>query len=53
MDDLAIAIWRCCRDWPVVMPTVLGMGKCGLCGEVPEPTDKTLAEYMAERRLTN
>jgi hypothetical protein len=42
-----LAIWRCCRDWPV---NPLGkIGRCGICGERPEPTSKTLDEFMAER----
>ncbi|HET8767587.1 MAG TPA: hypothetical protein VFM86_09710 [Pedococcus sp.] len=49
MSELPVAIWRCCRDWPVVMPNVVGMGRCGYCGETPEPTDKTVEQYMAER----
>jgi hypothetical protein len=25
---------RCCRDWPII--PLERVGKCGLCGEVPE-----------------
>ena len=29
-----IAVYRCCRDWPV---SVLDpVGPCGLCGEIPD-----------------
>lgn len=42
-----IAIFRCCRDWP--MYPMIPMGRCGLCGERPIYTDKTVAQYMAER----
>ena len=48
--NLPIAIYHCCRDWPVVMPLVAGMGRCGYCGEIPDPTDKTVEQYMAERK---
>lgn len=46
---LPIAIYRCCRDWPVFSPVIVPLGKCGYCNEVPEYTDKTLEQYMAER----
>ena len=42
-----IAIYRCCRDWPC--STLAKMGRCGDCGEVPQWTDKTVEQYMAER----
>lgn len=46
-----VTIVRCCRDWPVF--TLARMGKCGFCGERPEPTDKTVDEYMAERETAS
>lgn len=42
-----LAIWHCCRDWPV--NPIGRMGRCGDCGERPEPTTKTVEQYMAER----
>ena len=53
MTDMTklLAIFRCCRDWPV---NPLGkMGRCGYCGEIPEWTNKTIAQYMAERATQN
>jgi hypothetical protein len=47
MDEL-LRIYRCCRDWPCF--PFLKIGRCGDCGEVPELTDKTVEEYMAERK---
>lgn len=43
-----IAIYHCCRDWPC--NTLARIGRCGLCGEVPERSDKTVEQYMAERQ---
>ena len=51
MEDIGlsfpVAIFHCCRDWPInpLMP----MRPCGYCGERPEWTAKTVAQYMAER----
>ena len=42
-----VTILHCCRDWPVISVGI--MGRCGICGEVPLPTDKTVEQYMAER----
>lgn len=42
-----IAVYRCCRDWPVSPYSPLG--RCGYCGERPVPTDKTLEQYLVER----
>lgn len=47
-DLLVIA--RCCRDWPVY--SFMPWGRCGICGERPELTDKPLSVYMAERENT-
>ena len=44
-----VVVVRCCRDWPVW--SLVPLGKCGICGEVPEPTDKTVDTYMAERKV--
>ena len=44
-----LAIFRCCRDWPVF--TLMRVGRCGACGEVPERTDKTIEQYMDERKV--
>lgn len=30
-----IAIYRCCRDWPIKVG--MPVGRCGICGERPEP----------------
>lgn len=44
-----LAIFQCCRDWPV--NPLQRLGKCGYCGQVPEWTDKTIEQYMAEREI--
>ncbi len=49
MDERALTVWRCCRDWPIVIG--LKVGRCGYCNEIPEYTDKTIQEYMREREV--
>lgn len=46
-----VVIVRCCRDWPVY--TLVPMRRCGLCHEMPEPTDKTVEQYQHERKVSN
>lgn len=49
MSDLTdyLVIFHCCRDWPC--NPLAKIGRCGYCGEVPEWTNKTVAQYMTER----
>ena len=47
MSDRLLMIAHCCRDWPV--SAYDRINRCGECGERPKVTDKTLAQYDAER----
>lgn len=42
MPKRLIRIVRCCRDWPV--DALNPIGKCGLCGQIPESTTEPVYE---------
>lgn len=44
-----LVVGHCCRDWPMTPPALAHWGRCGLCGQVPKQTDKTIEQYMQER----
>lgn len=44
----SLIIVHCCRDWP--LSPYMGWGRCGICGEHPTRIEKTVDQYMAERK---